>query len=246
MNKKVVPFIVIALGIGLFAILAASRGFAVTLGAFFTIGIFSFLYKDNPYYKFSEALFVGISAGYWFVSLFWQQMYSKLFSQVAEAYQHTFVNGGGWDDRWMMLVGGVLGVMMLMRLFPKIGWISRWPLAVIVGATAGLYFINYFVSNGINQIGATIAPLQQYGKDGSLDWWASISQFLLVVGTLSGLVYFYFSKEHKGAFGGVAKIGIWTLMLTFGASFGYTVMSRMSLLIGRMDYLVSTWLGLVK
>ena len=29
-------------------------------------------------------------------------------------------------------------------------------------------------------------------------------------------------------------------MVTFGASFGYTVMSRMSLLIGRMDFLLGT------
>jgi len=27
----------------------------------------------------------------------------------------------------------------------------------------------------------------------------------------------------------------------FGASFGYTVMSRVSLLYGRMDFLVNTW-----
>jgi len=66
-----------------------------------------------------------------------------------------------------------------------------------------------------------------------------------VIGTFSGLIYFFFSKEHKGAFGGLAKLGIWFLMLSFGASFGYTVMSRMSLLIGRMDYLLGTWLGLI-
>jgi hypothetical protein len=246
MKNKVLAYIVIAVVIAGFAILAATRGFALTLGAFFTIGIFSFLYKDNPYYKFSEAVFVGISAGYWFVALFWQNMYSKLIAGVVAAYNTTFVQGGGWDDRWMMLLGGALGILMLLRLFPKIGWLSRWALAVIVGATAGLYFINYFVSNGIIQLGATIAPLQQYGETGNLNWWKTISQTLLVIGTLSGIVYFYFSKEHTGVFGGVAKIGIWTLMLTFGASFGYTVMSRMSLLIGRIYYLVSTWLGLVK
>ena len=184
MNNKIIGYIVIAVGIAVFAILAASRGFAVTMGAFFTIGIFSFLYKDNAYYKFSEAVFVGISAGYWFVSLFWQQMYSKLIIRIGEAYQHTFVAGGGWDDRWMMLLGGILGLLMLMRLFPKAGWISRWPLAVVVGATAGLYFINYFVSNGIIQLGASAGPLQRYDAAGNLDWWATISQALLVIGTL--------------------------------------------------------------
>jgi len=58
---------------------------------------------------------------------------------------------------------------------------------------------------------------------------------------VTGLIYFYFSKEHRGVFGQTARIGIYFLMVTFGASFGYTVMSRMSLLIGRIDFLITEW-----
>ena len=36
----------------------------------------------------------------------------------------------------------------------------------------------------------------------------------------------------------MAKIGIYFLMITFGSSFGYTIMARISLLIGRMDFLL--------
>ena len=52
------------------------------------------------------------------------------------------------------------------------------------------------------------------------------------------VIYFYFSKEHKGTFGKAARVGIWVLMTAFGASFGYTVMARVSLLTGRMRYLI--------
>jgi hypothetical protein len=142
---------------------------------------------------------------------------------------------------WSYLLGGILGVLMLLRLIPKIGWISRWPLAVIVGTTAGLWLINYLVSNGIVQVRHTIIPLYVAG-----DLNATIGSIIIVLGTFCGLIYFFFSKEHKGAFGGAAKIGIWFIMITFGASFGYTVMSRMSLLIARMDFLVGTWLGLLR
>jgi hypothetical protein len=34
-------------------------------------------------------------------------------------------------------------------------------------------------------------------------------------------------------------------MVTFGAAFGLTVMSRMSLLIGRIDFLLRDWLHLL-
>ena len=68
---------------------------------------------------------------------------------------------------------------------------------------------------------------------------------IIGIGIITSLVYFFFSKEHKGAFGAASRIGIWVLMITFGASFGYTVMGRISLLVGRLTFLVDDWLGLI-
>ena len=66
---------------------------------------------------------------------------------------------------------------------------------------------------------------------------------LILIGVISTLIYFYFSKEHTGALGVTAKVGIWFIMISFGAHFGYTVMGRVSLLIGRVQFLVEDWLG---
>jgi len=210
----------------------------VWIGAILTLGIFSFLYKDNPFYKFSEALFVGISAGYWFVVTFWQYFVPKFWDNLALAYSELLTKGR-LDYHWIYLLGGFFGVLMLLRLVPKIGWLSRWSLAFIVGTTAGLQFTRYLESNGIKQVVGTIKPLLVSGNMN-----ATIGNIIIVVGTFCGLIYFFFSKEHKGVFGGAARVGVWFLMITFGALFGYTVMSRMSLLIGRMDYLFGIWLGL--
>jgi hypothetical protein len=215
--------------------------FGLWIAALLTLGIMSFLYKDNPIYKFCESIFIGISAGYWFVSLFWQSMYPRLYLNIRGAISTLLHEGRISDDRWLYLVAGILGVMMLLRLVPKIGWISRWPLSFIVGSSAGLYFIVYLQSNIMNQIRNTIIPIYVPGNLG-----VSISNLIVFVGVFCGLVYFFFSREHKGVFGGAAKVGIWFLMITFGASFGFTVMSRMSLLIGRIDFLFGTWLGLIR
>jgi hypothetical protein len=211
----------------------------VWIGAILTLGIFSFLYKDNPFYKFSEALFVGVSAGYWFVVTFWQYFLPKLIDNLVLAYT-LLVTEGKIDYHWFYLIGGALGIMMLLRLLPNIGWLSRWSLAFIVGTTAGLQFTRFLESNGIIQVKGTILPLIVRESAGT-----TIGNLIIVVGTFCGLIYFFFSKEHKGVFGGAARVGVWFLMITFGALFGYTVMSRMSLLIGRMDYLFSNWLGLI-
>lgn len=214
-----------------------STEIGVWIAALLTLGIFSFLYKDNPVYKFCESLFVGTSAGYWAVTLFWDNIHKKLYEQAIIASAE--------EAQYHLLIGGFLGFLMLLRLVPKIGWISRWPLAAIVGATAGLYMITYFVTKGLNQVAATIDIPRTAGVIVWAEWPALLGFLIIAIGTLTGLVYFYFSKEHKGIFGTMARVGIWFLMITFGASFGYTVMSRMSLLIGRMDFLFRDWLGLL-
>ena len=204
--------------------------FALWLAAFLTLGIYSFLYKDNPWYKLCEAIFVGISAGYWVVTLFWDNFHGKFWA-------HKF-------EDWWLWVGAILGLLMLLRLFPKIGWISRWALAFIVGATSGLWMMNYFSSNIMLQVQDAVLPLFGTGFDATFG--TVIANVVVAVGTITGLVYFFFSKEHKGVFGGAARVGILFLMVTFGASFGYTVMGRMSLLIGRIDFLFGDWLGMMK
>jgi hypothetical protein len=61
---------------------------------------------------------------------------------------------------------------------------------------------------------------------------------------LSCLVYFFFSVEHRGIVGGISRLGIWFLMITFGAGFGYTVMGRIALLSDRFEFLFYDWLWL--
>jgi hypothetical protein len=85
--------------------------------------------------------------------------------------------------------------------------------------------------------------LFSYGSS-TLLFWQGFGEFIIVAGCICGLAYFYFSAEHKGIMGGAAKVGIWILMIGFGATFGYTVMSRISLLIGRFNYLIS-WVSAI-
>ena len=70
---------------------------SIWIAALLTLGIFSFLYKDNPVYKFCESLFVGTSAGYWAVSFFWDSLHKKLYEQAiiadpAEAKYHLIID----------------------------------------------------------------------------------------------------------------------------------------------------------
>ncbi|MBC8415485.1 MAG: hypothetical protein ISS80_06085 [Candidatus Cloacimonetes bacterium] len=202
----------------------------IWLGALFTFAIFSFLYKDNPFYKIAEQIFVGLSAGYWFVYTIFFILMPNLFNPLLQDFA---VN-------WIKLIPAVLGILMLLRLIPSIDWVSRFPIALVIGTTSGIFFLRYLKSDVINQLTATIMnPFH------GANWVNVVGQILLIVGTLSGVIYFYFSKKHEGAFGVTAKIGIYFLMVSFGAAFGYTAMARISLLIGRLQFLLGDWLGII-
>ncbi|MFH2050412.1 MAG: hypothetical protein ABIJ12_13325 [bacterium] len=232
-------------------------GMKYTIAAFLTLAIFSFLYQDNPYYKFAEHLFVGVSAAFWMSMGFWTTIVGNLVPRVSESLSNFFKVPYNPDNQNLFyFVPVVLGILLLMRLTKKYGWISRWPLAFIVGTTAGLNFIRYLRSDFINQVKATFVPLvinwhglgnlfSNFSLSSTGPFIMMMANWIIFLGVFCGLIYFYFSKEHKGAFGFASRIGVWILMITFGASFGYTVMGRISLLVGRLTFLFHDWLGLI-
>lgn len=230
--------------------------FSLWVGGLLTLMIFSFLYKDNPFYKFSEHLFVGVSAAYWMCVAFWTTLVPNMFGYLFPSILGWFATSPEeaemvmsniyiipWYSRWLRIVPLLLGMMMLTRLLPKGGWMSRWPMAFIIGFAAGTNLTRYLQSDFIAQIRSSLVPLIVM-HNGSFSIGGTFTNIVIVFGVLSALIYFFFSKEHKGWFGGSARAGIWILMVAFGAAFGYTVMARISLLIGRMSYL-GDWIGSV-
>lgn len=194
----------------------------ITVAAILTLAIYSYLYKDNPFYKVAEHVLLGVSVGYFVVITITTTLIPKLFMPIFS------------DGRLIYLLPGALGVMMLLRFSKRLAPMSRIPLSLVIGVGAGVAIPAYMQAQLIAQIKATMLPLD------------SISNILIIVAVLTVLVYFYFSREHKGAIGVGAKIGIYFLMVFFGSTFGYTVMARVSLLIGRMQFLLGDWMGLIE
>lgn len=221
------------------------RTIGVWLSALFTLAIFSFLIGDNVCYKIAESIFVGASAGYAMVVGFWTAFMGIFVAQLAPQFaKNTFMP---MTDRtepdWLMLIPLAMGIMFLWRLLPMRGWISRWPLAFFIAVFAGLRLVSHFEADFVEQIKSTILPLIVFTADGSFDIKTSLWNSTMVFGTLACLTYFFFSVEHVGIVGKVSRGGIFLLMITFGVGFALTVMSRYSLLIGRMNFLLKDWLG---
>jgi hypothetical protein len=137
-----------------------------------------------------------------------------------------------------LILPGILGLLLFTRLFGKIGWMSRLSLAMIIGVYVGIKTTGFAQGDFVEQVRASLQPLWT----GSLA--SSLNAILFTIGLITSLLFFFFSREHKGALGVASKIGIYFLMVGFGAGYGYTVMSRISLLIGRFQFLLHDWLGI--
>lgn len=193
-----------------------------------TLAIYTFLYKDNPIYRVAESWLIGLSIGYTLV-IFWQTtLVDNLFNPLFD------------DGKLIMILPLILGLLMFSRFSGKISWMSRIPIAFMIGAGAGVAIPAMLYARTLKQVSASVMPLM--GNNGVFNFEALV----VVVGLLSTLAYFYFSREHKGVMGKTAKLGTYFLMIFFGTTFGYTVMSRMSTFIGRVDFLLTDFLHLVK
>ena len=191
------------------------------VAAILTLAIFSFLYRENPFFRFAEHLLVGLSAGYFTVIAVQGTLVPKVIEPLKAG------------DFWVV-ISFVLIILILGRLTEKTRPASRIPLALVIGAGAGVAVPALLQARILVQLGATMKPL------------GSLANVLILVGVITTLVYFYFSREHKGWWGRLASVGTWYLMIFFGATFGNTVMSRISLLIGRLEFLFGDFLGLIK
>ncbi|MDP2960205.1 MAG: hypothetical protein Q8N71_02165 [candidate division Zixibacteria bacterium] len=192
------------------------------IAAILTLFIFSFLYKDNPFYKFAEYLLVGISVGYLIVISIKTIVLPKLYYPIFR------------EGDLLYLIPGILGIFMFLRFFHKLSWLSRISMALIIGAGAGVSI-------------PAVMQAQIYAQmKASMGSYTSVNNIIVALAVITTLSYFFFSREHKGVLGTSAKIGIFFMMVFFGATFGYTVMSRVTLLIGRAQFLLGDFLGILK
>jgi hypothetical protein len=200
----------------------------IWIAAALTFMIFSFLYKDNPVFKLGEHVFLGISLGYGWCIYYWNDIFPQAISPLF--YPRTPA-----ERDWLVLIPIVLGSFILLRVVPKIAWLSRYSFALYIGGFAGIAVPTEIAGRFLPQLTATMRP---FGPD----WTGAVTQLVLLAGVFCTVVFFFFSLEHKGAVGTIGRVGIVYIMVAFGAAFGYTVMARVSLLIGRFQFLLYDWI----
>jgi hypothetical protein len=200
--------------------------FAIIFGAFVTIFIYSFLWKENPLSRAVEHLFIGLAAV--FTLAF---MYDAALSQAVWGTERLAEGNLIWA------IPIIISLLYFFFFSKKYFFLYRYPVAIVAGIMAGMMITGQIQSNFAAQIESTInLPLIGTGVwDGFPP--EGLNSIIIIIGLITALSFFFFTREHKGILGISTRIGRYVLMATFGAAYGGTVMARMSLFIGRLRYL---------
>lgn len=205
----------------------------IWIASILSLAILSFLYKENPIFRAAEHIFLGVANGY-LVTFYWHRIL------VPILFRPLFQQGD-----LLLIIPFTVGMLYLTRFMPRVSWLVRIPIAIYMGYWTGVLIPATIQAQIIKQMQGTVLTAQNF-QAWNAGSWGIVWSVIIFIGVLCTLSYFFFSREHKGFIGATSRIGIVFVMTGFGAAFGYTVMARISLLIGKMQFLLGDWLGIVR
>jgi hypothetical protein len=203
----------------------------VWMAALLTIMVYSYLLGDNPLYRLAEHVFIGSSVAYAVVVVIHGVLRPLLLVPLVS---------GETGKRALAAVPLVLGLLLWAKLKTSWAWLGNFSVAFLLGVGAALAIGGALFGSILPQIQATINAVDLSGFGQGL---------IIVIGTLSTLLYFHFAAGAKDGLSGIgasfirawARLGRWFIMIAFGAIFANTVMARISLLIGRVQFLLDVF-----
>jgi hypothetical protein len=211
--------------------------------------VFSYLYSENPFYRLFEHALLGFGLGMGIALTLQEVLIEKWWDPISKALV-AFVGGtqtaqSYWDIN--LIFAAFFGMLLYFQYSRKYLWLSRITIGITAGMGAGLAIKSTAVTT-LPQITSTFKMfIIRPGRAPSLlggdrmVFMAESFLFLMIVCTV--LYYFFFSFRRDSALAKApANLGRFFLMISFGAFFGNTFMTRVVLLIERIQFLLHDWL----
>jgi hypothetical protein len=176
---------------------------------FLTFGVFSFaLWKETPYFRFCEHALLGVTMGYITVT-------------TLKTLQNTAIYPLIGEGQVIYIVPIILGILLYARYNEETRWISRWPIAMMVGIGMALAVRGVLFAYIINQVKSiVIADL-------------SLNNILMFIITLLVLIFFTFSlftgENENSLIRYARRTGRSLVMFALGAFFASTALARLTL-----------------
>jgi hypothetical protein len=201
-----------------------------------TLMIMSYLIGDNPLFRVAVYIFVGVSAGYAAAVAWWQVLFPRLFLPLIT---------GGFFERLFSLVALILGVLLLMKLTPRTAALGNPSIAFLVGVSAAVAVGGAVMGTILPQ---TQASIKLFDLSGAGKFWLERFFFgtLMLVGTITTLVYFHFGArstpegpQQSRLVIVLGRIGQVFIAITLGVLFAGVFAAAMTALIERLNFIWS-------
>jgi hypothetical protein len=201
-----------------------------------TIMVLSYLVGDNPLFRVAVFIFVGVSAGYVGAVALYQVILPKVIMPLVN------------DPRTNLplLVPILLSLLLLAKIFPRIGWLGSASMAFMVGVSAAVAIAGALIGTIVPQFIAAIAPFGLEDSTGVGSILENLAEgAIMLLGTVTTLAYFHFGVKSSASGTGspnpvmrvLGLIGQFFIAVTFGVLFTGAYAAAVSALIGRMYFI---------
>jgi hypothetical protein len=195
------------------------------IGIVLTLFIYSYMVGDNPLYRISVHLLVGVSAAYAAVVVV-RQLLLPIWRQIQTNPTDP--------DSVIWLVPVLFVLMLLARRLPSVSWLGNTSLALLVGVGAAVALLGSLTGTLWPQI-VNVQP--------TTPWQGGVVAVL----TVCTLLAFQFTalRPRSGTWQpamwqrGVTAVGRIVLTITFGALFATLVSTGLILLAERLNFFLT-------
>ena len=197
------------------------------LGFTFTIFVLSYIWGDNPVFRLSIHIFVGVAAGYAIIVTVYNIILPYLIFPLV---------GDNHSEMILAVVYLIPSALVLCKISPRLSKLGNPAMAMLVGIAAAAAIGGAVIGTVQPQLSASI---HLFGTHNLID------AAIILLGTLSTLIYFHFSTRGKAGqpsqraewIDGIGWIGQVFIAITFGSLFAGVYFAALTALIERFSFL---------
>jgi len=208
----------------------------LAVGFLLTILVFSYLIGDNAFFRLAIHIFIGVSAAYVAIITVNNVIIPRLVLPLINGPQ---------DERLLSIILLIPSVFLFFKVTP-FKQLGSWPVAIMVGIGAAVAIGGAIKGTLFPQILGTINSVDPSAYTiTTSNWQRAISGFIIVIGTITTLIYFHFGiKDHQGQSSerpplieNISKLGKVFIAITFGALYAGVFLSALAALVERLSFI---------
>lgn len=208
----------------------------LALGFLLTVLVFSYLMGDNPFFRLAIHIFIGVSAAYVALVTVNNVLIPRL---IIPLFQ------GSQGERLLSILLFIPSLFLFLKVTP-LRRAGNWTVAILVGIGAAAAVGGAITGTLFPQILGTINSVDPAAYDVTNSRWNQvINGIIIVLGTLTTLIYFHFGTQdtpgrqdkRQPFIEKISMAGNFFLAITFGALFAGVFLTALAALVERLTFI---------